>query len=155
MENALWLEYQKLFNLNLTWRADLSCPETTGPEISIFEVSFVLPLELVLKNSILLGMGAWMKGFIRPLPSLTEGNGFGESTGPRRHDSRLDLALCILIECQCYAAEEGLELYLGVIDKGCLIFLSFTSIVDSFLESDLFQFFVKLSSYPDTYRPWL
>lgn len=47
MSKALRLEYQELSNLNLTWRADLFCPETTGPEISISEVSIILPLEFV------------------------------------------------------------------------------------------------------------
>lgn len=64
--------------------------------------------------------------------------------GPRRHTSIL--GLCILIGGQYHAVEDELELYLGVTDKGCFIFLSFLgsgSIVFSFLEYDFFQSFVK------------
>lgn len=70
---------------------------------------------------------------------------------PRRHTSRLDLGLCVLIGIQYYVAEEGLELYLEVIDKGCLLSLSFLgggSIDYCFLESDFFQPFVKTVIIP-------
>lgn len=66
--------------------------------------------------------------------------------GPKRHTSGLDLGLCVLIGRQYQAVEDELELYLGVTDKGCFIFLSFLgsgSIVFSFLEYDFFQSFVK------------
>lgn len=145
--NALWLEYQELFNLNLTWRADLSCPETAGPEISNFEVSFVLPLELVLKEECILGNGCVDKCLYQTASlSYRRKMVLVRAQGPRRHTSRLDLGLCIQIWRQYHAAKDELELYLGVTDRGCFIILSFLgsgSKLYSFLEYDFFQSFVK------------
>lgn len=147
MGNALWLEYQELFNLNLTWRADLSCPETTGPDIFNPEVSFVLPLELVLKEYNIPGNGCTDKSLYQTASlSYRRKMALVRAQGPKRHTPRLDLGLCILIT-KYHAGEDELELYLGVTDKGCFLFLSFLgsrSIVYSFLEYDFFQFFVKI-----------
>ena len=50
MRKELWLEDQELSHLNLYWRADLSYPETTEPEISASEISIYIThlLEFVL-----------------------------------------------------------------------------------------------------------
>lgn len=49
----------------------------------MLEVNFVLPLELVLKTGIFPGLAAWIKGFISPLHSLSEGKWLWWSSGAK------------------------------------------------------------------------
>lgn len=141
MNKAVWLEYQELFNLNLIWRAGLSCPETRGPEISISEVSFVQLLDIVLENYVL-GLVAWVEVFIRPLPSLTEWKWLWckHSSQEGTPEDWTDGCTFLFYE-SIMLQRRGWHFNLRVIDNGCIIFLSFLK-------------HVKLNTHTHAYTRW-